>query len=156
PEIADAVFMKGMAKALKRILEQAGDWPTTIFYAYKEQELANEGLTSTGWASFLTALIESGFAIDATWPIRSEGAQRINSNDANALSSSILLCCRSRSSSAPTIARADFLRALRREMPTALTEIRHAGVGPTDVQQAAIGPGIGIFTRHTQVLNTDG
>ncbi len=41
-------------------------------------------------------------------------------------------------------------------MPAALAEIRRAGVGPTDIQQAAIGPGIGIFTRHAQVLNTDG
>jgi putative DNA methylase len=156
PENADVLFMQGMAKALKRILEQSADWPTTIFYAYKEQELANDGLTSTGWASFLEAVIQSGFAIDATWPIRSEGAQRINSNDANALSSSILLCCRRRGPSAPTITRADFLRALRREMPPALADIRHAGVSPTDIPQVAIGPGIGIFTRHAQVLNTDG
>jgi putative DNA methylase len=74
----------------------------------------------------------------------------------NALASSIMLVCRRRDTSAPTITRADFLRALRREMPAALVEIRRAGVGPTDIQQAAIGPGIGIFTRHAQVLNTDG
>ena len=73
-----------------------------------------------------------------------------------ALASSIVLVCRHRDVSAPTITRADFLRALRREMPAALAEIRRAGVGPTDIQQAAIGPGIGIFTRHAQVLNTDG
>jgi putative DNA methylase len=74
----------------------------------------------------------------------------------NALASSIVLVCRRRDALAPTITRADFLRALRREMPAALAAIRHAGVGPTDIQQAAIGPGIGIFTRHAQVLNTDG
>ena len=88
--------------------------------------------------------------------MRTESRRQIDSEGTNALASSIVLVCRRRDASAPTITRADFLRALRREMPAALTEIRHAGVGPTDIQQAAIGPGIGIFTRHAQVLNTDG
>lgn len=83
-------------------------------------------------------------------------ATRLIAADTNALASSIVLVCRLRATEAPTITRADLQRALRREMPAALAEIRHAGVGPTDIQQAAIGPGIGIFTRHAQVLNTDG
>jgi putative DNA methylase len=80
----------------------------------------------------------------------------MRSQKSNALASSIVLVCRHRDVAAPTITRADFLRMLRREMPAALTEIRRAGVGPTDIQQAAIGPGIGIFSRHASVLNTDG
>jgi putative DNA methylase len=156
PDVAEAYFMEGMAKALKGLVERCTEWPTTIFYAYKEQELAKDGITSAGWASFLEAVIRSGFAIDGTWPIRSEGSQRANSNDANALSSSILLVCRLRRNSEPAITRADFLRALRREMPAALEEIRRAGIGPTDIQQAAIGPGIGIFTRYSGVLSADG
>jgi putative DNA methylase len=76
--------------------------------------------------------------------------------EASALDSSIVHVCRRRDQKASAITRADYLRALRRELPAALSEIRHAGVGPTDIQQAAIGPGIGIFTRYPQVLNTDG
>jgi putative DNA methylase len=153
---ADEFFMQGMNKTLSGISAAAAREPTTIFYAYKQQEIEDGASTSAGWASFLQAVVGAELAIDGTWPIRSEGAQRVNSNNANALASSIVLVCRRRVNAAPTITRADFLRALRREMPAALAEIRRADVGPTDIQQADIGPGIGIFTRHAKVLNTDG
>ena len=130
--------------------------PATLHYAFKQSELSEEGITSAGWASFLQAVTDSGLAVNGTWPMRSELSNRMLASGTNALASSIVLVCRRRDVTASTITRADFLRALRREMPPRLAEIRRAGVGPTDIQQSAIGPGIGIFTRHAQVLNTDG
>jgi len=155
-EQAEAFFLKGMKKALAGIAKATADAPATIFYAFKQSELSEEGITSAGWASFLQAVTDSGLAVDGTWPIRSELGNRMIASGTNALASSIVLVCRHRAASATTVTRSDFLRALRREMPEAIAEIRRAGVGPTDIQQAAIGPGIGIFTRYTQVLNTDG
>jgi putative DNA methylase len=153
---AEAFFMAGMTVALGQIEKSShSQYPLTIFYAYKQSETEADGQSSSGWTAFLQALLNSGFAVDATWPMRTENTAALK-NDVNALASSIVLVCRRRDTSAPTITRADFLRALRREMPAALAEIRHAGVGPTDIQQAVIGPGIGIFTRHASVLNTDG
>lgn len=145
-----------MKAALTGIANASSDAPAAIYYAFKQSEIGADGITSAGWASFLQAVIDSGLGIDGTWPIRSERAARTRANDSNALASSIVLVCRRREATAGTITRTDFLRALRREMPTALDEIRHAAVGPTDIQQAAIGPGIGIFTRYSSVLNTDG
>jgi putative DNA methylase len=142
-------FFDGMKKTFVAIASTSTDAPTTIYYAYKQKE-------SEGWATFLQALVDSGLAVDATWPIRSELSTRMVAKDASALDSSIVHVCRPRDQRALTITRADFLRALRRELPAALNEIRHAGIGPTDLQQAAIGPGIGILTRFAQVLNTDG
>jgi putative DNA methylase len=153
---AEAFFLQGMKKALAAIAKASADLPATIFYAFKQSELSEEGVTSAGWASFLQAVTDSGLAVDGTWPVRSELSNRMIASGTNALASSIVLVCRRRDAMAPTITRADFLRALRREMPTALSEIRAAGVGPTDIQQAAIGPGIGIFSRYASVLNTDG
>lgn len=153
---AEAFFMSGMKAALTGIANASSDAPAAIYYAFKQSEIGADGITSAGWASFLQAVIDSGLGIDGTWPIRSERAARTRANDSNALASSIVLVCRRREATAGTITRTDFLRALRREMPTALDEIRHAAVGPTDIQQAAIGPGIGIFTRYSSVLNTDG
>jgi putative DNA methylase len=153
---AEKFFLNGMKKALSGIALASANVPATIYYAFKQSELSVEGVTSAGWASFLQAVVDSGLAVDGTWPVRSELATRNIASGTNALASSIVLVCRHRSASASTITRADFLRSLRREMPEALAEIRRAGVGPTDIQQAAIGPGIGIFTRHAQVLNTDG
>ncbi len=153
---AEAFFMTGMTSALTNIEKLARiDLPLTIFYAYRQSSTDADGQSSAGWAAFLQALLDSGNAVDATWPLRTENTSALK-NDVNALASSIVLVCRRRDSSASTITRADFLRSLRREMPDALAEIRKAGVGPTDIQQAAIGPGIGVFTRYAQVLNTDG
>ncbi|MCA1470324.1 DUF1156 domain-containing protein [Bradyrhizobium sp. IC3195] len=155
-EGAEAFFLDGMKKAFQGIAKASANAPATIYYAFKQSELSSEGVTSAGWASFLQAMTESGLAVDGTWPVRSELSNRMIASGTNALASSIVLVCRCRDTAASTITRADFLRALRREMPDALAEIRRAGVGPTDIQQAAIGPGIGIFTRYAQVLNTDG
>jgi putative DNA methylase len=153
---AEAFFLEGMKKALAGIASASTNMPATIYYAFKQSELSEEGITSAGWATFLQAITDSGLTVDGTWPVRSELSNRMIASGTNALASSIVLVCRRRHLSASTITRTDFLRALRREMPAALAEIRHAGVGPTDIQQAAIGPGIGIFTRYAQVLNTDG
>jgi len=152
---AEASFLNGMKRALTGIAKATVACPTTMYYAFKQSEAAEDGVTSAGWASFLQGIVESGLAVDGTWPMRSELSNRMVAAETNALASSIVLVCRRREVAAPTVTRADFLRALRREMPARLAEIRRAGVGPTDIQQAAIGPGIGIFTRHAQVLNTD-
>lgn len=146
---AEAFFFDGMKITFSAIASNSVDAPVTIYYAYKQKE-------SEGWATFLQAVVDSGLAIDATWPIRSELSTRMVAKDSNALDSSIVHVCRRRDARAATATRADYLRELRREMPAALFEIKHAGVGPTDIQQASIGPGIGIFTRNAQVLNTDG
>jgi putative DNA methylase len=155
-DAAEAFFLDGMKKALAVIARSTADLPATIFYAFKQSELSEEGITSAGWASFLQAVTDSGLAVDGTWPVRSELSNRMIASGTNALASSIVLVCRRRDAAASIVTRADFLRSLRREMPEALAEIRRAGVGPTDIQQAAIGPGIGIFTRYAQVLNADG
>ncbi|MFM9863450.1 MAG: DUF1156 domain-containing protein [Micropepsaceae bacterium] len=155
-KVADDFFMKGMTTALQHIESATSpQYPLTMFYAYKQNEMDADGQSSAGWAAFLQAVLDSGFAIDATWPLRTENTAALK-NNVNALASSIVLVCRRRDATATVISRSDFLRALRREMPDALAEIRRAGVGPTDIQQAAIGPGIGIFTRYAQVLNTNG
>jgi putative DNA methylase len=153
---AEAFFLDGMKGALAGITSASADTPATIYYAFKQSELSEEGVTSAGWATFLQAVTDSGLAVDGTWPVRSELSNRMIASGTNALASSIVLVCRRRDGNAATVTRADFLRALRREFPDALAEIRRAGVGPTDIQQAAIGPGIGIFTRYAQVLNADG
>jgi putative DNA methylase len=155
-EAAEQHFMEGMSKTLRGFATAMGNWPAAIYYAYKQQEVSDDALTSPGWSSFLQAVAAAGIAVDGTWPVRSESEGRTVASGTNALASSIVLACRHRDANASTVLRSDFLRTLRREMPAALAEIRRAKVGPTDIAQAAIGPGIGIFTRYAQVLNTDG
>ena len=145
-----------MSEALTEMRKAAREEePTAIFYAFKQSEVAEEGITSAGWASFLQAVVDAGLAVDGTWPMRTELANRMRGHGSNALASSIVLVCRKRGVSAPHVTRSEFIRALKREMPKAIDDIRGAGVGPVDMQQSVIGPGMGVFTRFSKVLEDD-
>ena len=155
-EAAERVFVDGMGKALASMHASGrDDFPVTIYYAFKQSEIAKEGLTSPGWATFLHAVIEAGYAIDGTWPLRTELGRRMIGIGANALASSIVLVCRKRSPGAPVITRREFVARLRLVLPPALKKIRAGGVGPVDMAQASIGPGMGVFTACSQVLEPD-
>lgn len=148
--------MSGMAKALTAMKAASSDEaPLVIYYAFKQAEVAKEGITSAGWASFLQAISDAGLTVDGTWPLRTESAGRLIGRGANALASSIVLVCRKRPPNALVVTRADFVRALKRELPAAIDAIRKAGVGPVDMQQSVIGPGMGVFSRHAKVLEDD-
>lgn len=153
---AEAFFMQGMSDALNAMRNAASDnEPLAIYYAFKQSEIAEDGVTSAGWATFLQAIVDAGLVVDGTWPLRTESAGRLIGRGANALASSIVLICRKRSSEAPTITRAEFVRLLKKSMPEAIDDIRKAGVGPVDMQQSVIGPGMGVFSRHAKVLEDD-
>jgi putative DNA methylase len=155
-DAAEAFFMTGMSEALSAMRAAATDTePLAIYYAYKQSEIGEDGVTSAGWASFLQAVVDAGLVVDGTWPIRTELANRLIGKDANALASAIVLVCRKRQPGAGMITRADFIRLLKRELPEAIDDIRKAGVGPVDMQQSVIGPGMGIFSRHERVLEDD-
>lgn len=140
-------------KTLRRIRERCSDqFPSSIFYAYKQQEEERDGRVSTGWETMLTAIISAGFQIVGTWPMRTELVNRPNSLKANALASSIVLVCRPRPESAPSIGYGGFLTALRSEMPAALDRLtREAHIAPVDLAQAAIGPGMEVYSRFSSV-----
>ena len=154
---AESFFLDGMSQAMRRIAGQAHPiFPVTIYYAFKQSETkADGGVTRTGWETFLDAAIDSGFAITATWPMRTELSNKIGMG-ANLLASSIVLACRRRPADAPAATRRDFLAALRAELPTDLQRLRSGNIAPVDLAQAAIGPGMAVFTRYTRVLHASG
>ena len=147
---AETFFLDGMTRALQRLAAQAHPgFPVTIYYAFKQSETKGDGGTaSTGWETFLDATIRSGFAINGTWPMRTELSSRMVGMDANALASSIILVCRRRPTDAPAATRREFLTALRSELPQALRLLQSGNVAPVDLAQAAIGPGMGVYTRY--------
>ena len=155
---AEVFFLNGMTQAMNRIAEQAHPaFPVTIYYAFKQAE--NDGLdgtTNTGWDTFLAAVIEAGFAISGTWPIRTELSNRMIGSGANALASSIVLVCRQRTATAPTATRREFVVELKTELPQALAHLQAGNIAPVDLAQAAIGPGMAVFTRFAKVLDADG
>lgn len=154
---ADGFFEDGLLKAFERMRKaERGDFPLTLFYAFKQAEESRDGLTaSTGWDTMLTSLLNSGFAVTGTWPVRSERDQGLKTGS-NVLASSIVLACRPRAEDAGLATRRDFVAALRVELPAALKQLQHGNIAPVDLAQAAIGPGMAIFSRYAKVLEADG
>jgi putative DNA methylase len=133
------------------------DYPLSVYYAFKQQEIiAEEGTASTGWETMLNSLIETGFSIVGTWPMRTERSGRMVASGTNVLASSIVLVCRPRSMNAPITSRREFVNALRRELPAALREMQTGNIAPVDLAQASIGPGMAVYSRYSKVLEPNG
>jgi len=154
---AGEFFVDGFNRVFAHIREQAtSDVPMTVYYAYKQEDAGDGGTSSTGWHTLLDGLVSTGWEITATWPVRSELSNRMLSNGTNALASSIVLACRPRSEGAPATTRRAFTSILRRELPGALRAMMQGAVAPVDLAQAAIGPGMSVFSRYSRVRDADG
>jgi len=163
-EEAEAFFLAGMRAAIRNLAEQAHpEPPLTIYYAFKQSETQDGvGTVSTGWVTFLDALLGAGLRVCGTWPLRTENSSRMRGQEANALASSVILVCRRRLSDAPTTSRREFIRELNSVLPASLDEMtRGAGserspVAPVDLSQAIIGPGMAVFSKYSAVLEANG
>jgi len=158
---AQVFFEEGLGSAFKGMRERANPaYPITVYYAFKQAESESEnGLTSvasTGWETMLEGLMAAGFQITGTWPMRSELGNRMLASGTNALASSIVLVCRSQPAEASPATRQEFVRALRRELPDALSVMMAENVAPVDLAQATIGPGMAIYSRYSKVIEADG
>lgn len=154
---AEAFFLNGMTQAMHRLAEQAHpSFPVTIYYAFRQAETDDEtGTVSTGWDTFLDAVICAGFTIDGTWPVRTEYTSNLKTKR-NALASSIVLVCRIRNNNATNVTRREFLNALKVELPAALKHLQRGNIAPVDLAQSSIGPGMSVFTRYKKVLDASG
>ena len=145
-------------KTLQLVRERCSpEFPSSIFYAYKQHEEERGGRASTGWETMLSAIISAGFEIVGTWPMRTERSARSNALSANSLASSVVLVCRPRPNDASTATRRQFFDALAKELPAALDQLTQKGhIAPTDLAQAAIGPGMQIYSRYRRVETISG
>ncbi|MEV4722265.1 DUF1156 domain-containing protein [Micromonospora humida] len=132
------------------------DFPATVYYAFKQSDSSEEGTTSSGWETLLDGMISGGWCITATWPMRTEGETRLISRNTNALASSIVLSLRPRPGDAATTDRRGLIATLQTELPDALRKLQQGAIAPVDLPQAAIGPGMAVFSRYAKVLEPDG
>ena len=155
---AEAYFLRGMSHAMKCLARQTyPEFPVTIYYAFKQSEKQGDtGIVRTGWETFLDAIIRAGFAVTGTWPIRTERQSRSIGIGNNALASSIVLVCRKRPGNAPLATRRQFIDTLKSELPAALAHLQSGNIAPVDLAQAAIGPGMAVYTRYVKVVNATG
>ena len=156
-EKARDFFENGMLQTCKQIYQYAReDVPVTIYYAYKQSETNDDQTASSGWETMLSAIIQAGFAITGTWPMRTEMANRSIASGTNALASSIVLVCRKHPANAPMCTRRDFINTLKRELKPALQKLQASNIAPVDLAQSAIGPGMGVYSSYSKVLEADG
>jgi putative DNA methylase len=157
PTPAKAFFLDGMTHAMRRLSEQAHPaFPVTIYYAFKQSESASDlGTASTGWETFLEAVTQAGFSTTGTWPVRTEYTGNLKKN-ISALASSVVLVCRKRSADAPDATLREFVNVLKTEVPLALAHLKGSNIAPVDLAQAAIGPGMAVYTRYRKVLDAKG
>ena len=155
---ADAFFVEKMKCVLESIaLRGHQSIPMTVYYAFKQSEVQKAGgRTSTGWETFLDALVESGLSVTGTWPLSAERSNRMRSMDSNALATNIILVCRKRGESAPLATRRQFVETLKSELPNALAHLQSGHIAPVDLAQAAIGPGMAVYTRYAKVVDASG
>lgn len=154
---AKSFFEEGLRRVFASARETALlDFPIAIYYASKQSDSGDDGTASTGWETLLDGMIRSGWAITATWPMRSERGGRMLSLDTNALTSSIVLALRPRPDDAPTTDRRGLIAALHKELPDALRKLQQGAIAPVDLPQAAIGPGMAVFSRYAKVIEDDG
>jgi putative DNA methylase len=162
-EKARTYFEEGLASCFSafRNVQHPG-YPFSIYYAFKQSESDEDeeqdqtSSFSTGWETMLASLVGSGFSITGTWPLRTEKKGRLIEIGTNALSSSILLVCRPKPAEASTATRREFVNALKTELPIALSHLQRSNIAPVDLAQAAIGPGMAVYTRYTKVLDAEG
>jgi len=158
-DAAEQFFLEGMTQVMRSLSAHSHPaFPVTIYYAFKQSETQKESgsTSSTGWETFLDAVIRAGFTLSGTWPMRTEMASRMIGSGSNALASSIVLVCRRRPDDAPTATRREFLQALEAELAPALRNLQEGNIAPVDLAQAAIGPGMAVYTRYAKVLDAEG
>ena len=154
---AGQFFEDGFQRVFESIrTETPPDLPITVFYAFKQSESDIDGTASTGWQTLLQGMLYSGWQVTATWPIRTELGNRTRSLDSNALASSVVLALRPRPPTAEAVTRRAFLTALKSELPRALRDLQQGSIAPVDFAQAAIGPGMAVFSRYRTVVEADG
>lgn len=154
---AKSFFEEGFYEVFARAREDAlDDFPITVYYAFKQSASTEDGEVSTGWETLLDGMIRAGWSITATWPFRTETASRMLSQGTNALASSVVLALRPRPDQAPTTDRRGLLEALENELPEALRGLEQGHIAPVDLPQAAIGPGMAVFSRYAKVVEADG
>lgn len=155
---AEAYFEHGFVDVFERLRQSSPlDLPLTLFYAFKQSDDgAEDGLGSTGWSTMLEGLAAAGWMVTATWPVRTERSARSIAIGTNALASSVVLACRPRPETAGVTDRQGLVRALQQELPGPLHELQKAHIAPVDLRQAAIGPGMAVFSRFASVIEPDG
>jgi putative DNA methylase len=154
---AGKFFEDGLTDVFARIhASHSDEYPMTVFYAFKAKDDEGNIDIPTGWETFLSSLLTAGWKISGTWPVRTEQPGGLRELGRNALASSVVVVCRKRDELAQSISRRAFITEMKKVLPTSLREMQQGSIAPVDLAQAAIGPGMEIFSKYSEISEADG
>jgi putative DNA methylase len=154
-QMARNYFIDGFTDTFRNLQASlAPGLPMIVVYASREQKGGND--EQTRWSSILTSIVNADMEITGTWPILGTTDRRMVGQGSNVVATYIAMTCRPRLSEAQTTSLADFNRALRRELAVSIRDLQAASILPVDLAQAAMGPGMQIYSRYRSVLDQSG
>ncbi|WP_079181507.1 DUF1156 domain-containing protein [Streptomyces sp. Tue 6075] len=150
-------FISGFTEVFSSLKQASrSDLPLVVIYAHRQEENKDGELASSAWDAMLEAMLSAGLCIVGTWPLHATHSSRQRGIQSNAVASYIAMICRPRPVDAGALDRRGFLQALRRELPERIKPLQQSSIPAVDLGQAAIGPGMEIFSRYARVTEPDG
>jgi putative DNA methylase len=143
-ELADQDYERKMFACFRefhRVLRDAG--VLTVMFTHKRTD---------AWNALGRALIEAGFEVRASWPVRTEFEHSLHQAKKNAAQSTILMVCRKRSGAGEPTWWDDIKGEVREEARRRAQEYEEAGITGVDLYLATYGPTLGVLSRHWPVL----
>jgi adenine-specific DNA methylase len=130
----------------KRVLRDDG--VLTVMFTHKKQE---------AWGALFASLIEAGFTITATWPIKTESEHSLHQAKKNAAQSTVFLVARKRE---PGAGRGFYDAAMRKEIElaarNAAQRLENDGLNAVDQLVGSFGPAMEVFSRYDSVVTDTG
>ena len=154
---AEEFFLGGMTDVIQNLSARGSEeYPMSFYYAFKQQEVKDGMRSSKGWSTFLQSIIDSGLQVLMTYPSRNEHTNRLITMRKSGLSTNVILVCRNRGEGSGSIRRKEFIRQVRRELSEQVPVFQESGISPIDLSQAALGPGISVFSKYDSIIEASG
>lgn len=117
---------------------------------------------TAGWEALLSALVNAGWTVTASWPIDTERAARMRAKDSAVLGSSVHLVCRPRENPDGSLRETEVgdWREVLAELPKRIHDwmprLAQEGIVGADAIFACLGPALEIFSRYSRVEKASG
>ena len=141
-------LLRGAWREAHRVLRDDG--VMTVMFTHKRV---------TAWDTLGASLLDAGFSIESSWPVRTEFEHSLHQAKKNSASSTIFLTCRKRGTSEPAFF-SDLRPEIQRTAREAATRFARDGLTGIDLTLATYGPVLSILSKSWPVftgrLDSDG
>lgn len=139
-------LMTDTFKECRRILRDDG--VLTVMFTHKKQE---------AWEALFKSLIQAGFKITATWPVKTESEHSLHQAKKNAAQSTVILVARKRPHGAGVgYFDSSMQKEIRENARKAAERLQREGLNPVDQLVGSFGPAMEVYSRYDEVRTDTG